>query len=98
MTDASLTYTRPSRLGTEGLGLSTSGGREEHPYFFRGFLENPEQSARALLAIADVSRSRYFDPGRWARMKDPVVTSNRSVLRFEAFSSCNGVYARFDVD
>ena len=98
MSDASITYARASHLDRDGLALSTSGGRAEHPYFFRGFLDNAEQSARAMLAIADVSRSRYFDPGRWARMKDPVVTSNVSVLRFEAFSSCNGVYARFDVD
>ena len=93
-----LTYVRASRLDQAGLGLSTSGGRSEHPYFFRGYVENAEQAARALLAIAEVSRTRYFDPTARLRMKDPVVTSNRTVLRFESFSTCNGVYARLDVD
>ena len=96
--DAVFTYVRKSRLDDAGLGLSTSGGRAEHPHFFRGFVENAEQAARALLAISEVSQARYFDPSARTRMKDPVVTSNLSVLRFESFSSCNGVYARFDLD
>lgn len=81
-----------------GLALATSGGRQEHPHFFRGFVERADQAARALLAVAEVARTRYFDPGVPARTRDPVVTSNRSVLRFESFSACNGVYARFDLD
>lgn len=81
-----------------GLGLATAGGREPHPFFFRGFVERPDQAARGLLAVAEVARTRYFDPGAGQRMRDPVVTSNRSVLRIEAFSACNGVYARLDLD
>ncbi|MDJ0770681.1 MAG: SWIM zinc finger family protein [Ilumatobacter sp.] len=81
-----------------GLALATAGGRAEHPFFFRGFVERADQAAAALLAIAEVARTRYFDAGAAARMRDPVVTSNVSVLRFEAFSACNGVYARFDID
>ncbi len=96
--DNTLTYVRPSRLNQSGLGLSTSGGRSEHPHFFRGFVNNAEQAARALLAVAEVSRTRYFDASARLRMKDPVVTSNTTVLRFESFSTCNGVYARFDID
>lgn len=96
--DNTLTYVRASRLDPSGLGLSTSGGRSEHPHFFRGFVNNSEQAARALLAIAEVSRTRYFDPSARLRMKDPVVTSNTTSLRFESFSTCNGVYARFDID
>ena len=82
----------------EGLGLATAGGRESNPHFFRGFAGNAQQTARALLAVAEVARTRYFDAGAAQRMRDPVVTSNSSVLRFEAFSACNGVYARFDLD
>lgn len=81
-----------------GLALATSGGASPHPHFFRAFVAAPDQAARALLAVAEVARTRYFDPGAAARSRDPVVTSNGSVLRFESFSACNGVYARFDLD
>ncbi len=53
--------------------------------------------AQGLLAVAEVARTRYFDPGAAARSRDPVVTANESVLRFESFSACNGVYARLDI-
>lgn len=92
-------YVGESALTGNGrLALATAGGRSEHPHFFRGFVERTDQAAKALLAVAEVSRTRYFDAGAAARMRDPVVTSNLSVLRFEAFSACNGVYARFDLD
>lgn len=81
-----------------GLGLATAGGRSDHPFFFRGFVERADQAARALLAVSEVARTRYFDAGALQRMRDPVVTSNTSVIRFESFSACNGVYARFDLD
>lgn len=84
--------------GAGRLALATSGGRSQHPYIFRGFVEQADQAARALLAVAEVARTRYFDPGAAARSRDPVVTSNRSVLRFESFSGCNGVYVRLDLD
>lgn len=82
----------------DGVGLASAGGREANPFFFRGFVADASQTARGLLAVAEVSRTRYFDPGAAALARDPVVTCNGSVLRFEAFSSCNGVYARLDVD
>jgi hypothetical protein len=51
-----------------------------------------------MLACAAVARSRYFLPGNVvAILRDPVVTSNRDRLRFEAFSSCCGVHARLDL-
>ena len=87
------------RLATSG-GI-TSRGLVEHPRFFDGFLEHPEQMATALLAVARVARSRYYvPPGMVAAMiraADPVVTSNGDRLRFESFSACCGVYARLDV-
>ena len=104
------TYLRPSTVtfadGRAGLTLATSGGRTSagpaaHPVFFDGFLANAEQSAAALLAVAKVARTRFYTPpGMVAavlRAADPVVTSNRDRLRFESFSACCGVYARYDV-
>ena len=104
------TYLTPSSVtfadGRADLSLSTSGGRTAagvtaHPVFFEGFLGHPEQSAAALLAVAKVARTRfYMPPGMVAailRAADPVVTSNGDRLRFESFSACCGVYARYDV-
>ena len=85
--------------------LATSGGRTAtgpaaHPVFFDGFLGHPEQAAAALLAVAKVARTRFYTPpGMVAailRAADPVVTSNGDRLRFESFSACCGVYARYD--
>jgi hypothetical protein len=102
-------YVRPSALtfadGRADLLLATSGGRTAagpaaHPVFFDGFLGHPEQAASALLAVAKVARTRfYLPPGMVAailRAADPVVTSNGDRLRFESFSACCGVYARYD--
>lgn len=103
------TYVRPSGLtfgeGRADLRLATSGGRNlagptAHPVFFDGFLGHPEQAAAALLAVARVARTRFYvPPGMLAailRAADPVVTSNGDRLRFESFSGCCGVYARYD--
>lgn len=102
-------YVHPSALtfgdGRADLLLATSGGRTAagpaaHPVFFDGFLGHPEQAAVALLAVAKVARTRFYQPpGMVAariRAADPVVTSNRDRLRFESFSACCGVYARYD--
>lgn len=102
-------YARPSAVtmgtGAADLLLSTSGGRTAagataHPVFFDGFLGHPEQAAAALLAVARVARTRFYTPpGTVAavlRAADPVVTSNGDRLRFESFSACCGVYARYD--
>lgn len=86
--------------------LSTSGGRSTrgdaaHPIFFDGFLTRPEQAAAALLLVAKVARTRFWTPpgmvAAQIRAADPVVTSNGDRLRFESFSACCGVYARYDV-
>lgn len=102
-------YVRPSALtfadGQADLVLATSGGRtaagpSAHPIFFEGFLGHPEQAAVGLLAVAKVARTRFYTPpGMLAailRAADPVVTSNGDRLRFESFSACCGVYARYD--
>jgi hypothetical protein len=105
VTDQLYRYSAASWAGGEHVSLTTSGGvtvsgRSDHPYFFDGGLVHPGQAATALLAVARVARSRYYVPpgSIGARISnDPVVTSNGDRLRFEAFSSCCGVYARYDV-
>lgn len=57
-------------------------------------------TADVLLALSAISRTRFFSPGLIERMlaaADPVVTCDGERLRFEVFSVCCGVYARFDL-
>ena len=94
-------YLRPSTFGARtGLLLQTSGNgygsSQAHPRFFSGFVTSPEPVALALLAVAEVARTRYYQPTSPAS-RDPVVTCSRERLRFESFSGCCGVYARVDV-
>ena len=105
-TDQTYSYVVPSSVsnaagGTE-VSLATSGGRAEHPWFFSGFLGAPRQTAQALLVVAEVARTRYYEPPQMVRARilaaDPVVTSNLDRLRFESFSACAGVYARLDLE
>ncbi|MGI8626408.1 MAG: SWIM zinc finger family protein [Geodermatophilaceae bacterium] len=67
--------------------------------FFSGFVDRSDITACGLLAVADVAGSRYADPGLAQRLAtmDPVVTAGGDRLRFESFSLCNGVHARFDL-
>lgn len=95
------TYPRPSGLRDGLLDLSTAGGITTagpavHPHFFSGVLTEPAAAAAALLALADVARTRYFQP-RPTSSRDPVVTCNGDRLRMESFSACGGVHARLDV-
>lgn len=83
------------------LRLATCGGVERHPYFFSGRLLHPRRCADLLLAVSEVSRTRFYSPSevrqRMLAAADPVVTSGGERLRFEAFSVCCGVYARLDL-
>lgn len=87
--------------GRHGLKLATSGGLEKNPYFFNGRLQNPKRTADILLTLSAISRTRFFSPGaireRLLAAADPVVTCDGGQLRFEVFSVCCGVYARFDL-
>ena len=104
MATAELTYRylAPSTVretdGRTEVSLATSGGREDNPYFFTGFLGAPRQTAQALLVVAEVARTRYYEPQTMVAARiaaaDPVVASNLDRLRFESFSACAGVYAR----
>jgi hypothetical protein len=99
-------YLAPSAVvedeGRAEVSLATSGGRAPNPYFFTGFLGAPRQTAQALLVVAEVARTRYYEPPNMVAARilaaDPVVTSNLDRLRFESFSACAGVYARLDLE
>ncbi|GAB3137560.1 SWIM zinc finger domain-containing protein [Micromonospora sonneratiae] len=95
---ASYSYLGSSSLTPDGgrLTLQTSGGPAANPRFFTGFVTTPAAAAVGLLAVAEVARTRYFQPVSPASL-DPVVTGSRDRLRFESFSGCCGVYARLDV-
>ncbi|GGM67796.1 hypothetical protein GCM10007977_081980 [Dactylosporangium sucinum] len=88
-------YLAPSGLSSSGVALQTSGGPAANPRFFSGFLTTPPAAAAGLLAVAEVARTRYFQPVSPASL-DPVVTGSADRLRFESFSGCCGVYARLD--
>ena len=78
---------------------ATPQGLVEHPVFFTGFLARPDVAAAGLLTVADVAMARYADAGLAKRLAnlDPIVTASGDRLRFESFSACNGVHARFDL-
>lgn len=78
---------------------ATPRGLVANPTFFTGFVDRPDVCAAGLLSVADIAATRYADAGLAARLAslDPVVTGSGDRLRFESFSACNGVYARFDL-
>ncbi|MGC5583792.1 SWIM zinc finger family protein [Ornithinimicrobium sp. W1665] len=99
-------YRAASRLDDGVLGLETAVGLTpqglvEQPRFFSGMVARPDVTAAAVLAVADVAGTRYFDAGLAKRVAaasaDPVVTASGDRLRFESFSLCNGVHARLDL-
>src|SRR3954447_10513863 len=104
--DHTYSYLGPSAVtvepGRAEVTLATSGGRAPHPYFFTGFLAAPRQTAQALLVVAEVARTRYYEPPNMVAARvmaaAPVVTSTLDRLRFESFSACAGVYARLDLE
>lgn len=101
MTTTHYSYATRSELTGGRLGFATSGGVSTEgscarPRFFRGLLTRGDVAAAGLLALADVARTRYFQP-RPTSSRDPVVTCNGDRLRLESFSACAGVYARLDV-
>ena len=78
----------------------TPDGQVDNPVFFTGFVTRPDIAGAGLLAVADIAASRYADAGLAQRIAnlDPVVTAGGDRLRFESFSACNSVYARFDLN
>lgn len=87
---------------TVELDLETAEGCDTHPVLAEGFVAHPHSAARALLLVAKVASTRYWTPPNMVAAAiaaaDPVVTAWPGGLRFESFSLCCGVYARFDLD
>ena len=96
-------FTSASLLDGSGLSLAlapglTPAGLSESPEFFSGFAVAPTVLARGLLVLADVARTRYFQPvPAGGGGSDPICTANGDRLRFEAFSACNTVAVRLDL-
>lgn len=68
------------------------------PCFFWGRMRNPYLTARCLMTVAKTVRSRFvLTMAERAALRDPIVTCGAGEVRFEGFSSCNGVYARLDI-
>ncbi len=65
------------------------------PCFFWGSLVDPYVTAKCWSTIAKVVRSS-FGPIP-ASLRDPIITAGTEKMRFEGFSSCNGVYVRLDM-
>jgi len=65
------------------------------PCFFWGSLTDPYTTAKCWSTIAKVVRSSFgpIPPS----LRDPIVTAGAERMRFEGFSSCNGVYVRLDM-
>ncbi|GAB2790445.1 hypothetical protein HNQ93_003341 [Hymenobacter luteus] len=102
MSDFAYAYARPSALEArpEGNALLLSAFAEDAAEsgtscFFWGRLRNSWLAARGLSTLAKVVASRFVPQS--AALRDPIVTAGAGLLRFEAFSSCNGVYARLDL-
>jgi SWIM zinc finger len=76
----------------------TPQGLVANPVFFRGNVTRPDVAAAGLRTLVEIASTRYFNPipGGFASL-DPIVTANGDRLRCEAFSACNGIYARLDL-
>lgn len=94
---------RPGADGAGSLVLETAlgltpDGLVAHPVFFSGRVRRPDVAAAGLRCLVEIASTRYFNPipGGFASL-DPIVTAQGDRLRCEAFSACNGVYARLDL-
>lgn len=90
-----------STASSERLSLAlapalTPEGPVADPSFFHGFATEPQTIARGLLALADITATRYFKYTPTTQ-RDPVLTAHGDRLRAEVFSACNSVYARLDL-
>ena len=74
----------------------TPDGIQAVPRFFAGFATHPQVIARGLVALAEITATRYFMPAPTTQ-RDPVLSAHGDRLRAECFSACNGVYARLDI-
>ena len=70
----------------------------DKPCFFYGNIINSYLASRCLSVLANTVNSHFaLTPGQIAKLKDPIVSVGAGELHFEAFSSCNSVYARVNI-
>ncbi len=68
------------------------------PCFFYGNIVNSFVASKCLSTLGKTVRSHFaISPDQRINMRDPIVSVGNGQLHFEAFSSCNSVYARIDV-
>lgn len=100
--DLAISYARNSQLnqqsGIQQLVLAHQSELAEIanvPCFFWGSLTDPLLTSKCLLTLSKVVRSSFgpVPPS----LRDPIVSAGTNQIRFEGFSSCNGVYARLDL-
>lgn len=90
------TYTRENGINSLVLAHQTEIETVNNiPCFFWGTLTDPYTTAKCWSTIAKVVRSSFgpVPPS----LRDPIVSAGTERIRFEGFSSCNGVYVRLDM-
>ena len=101
-TDLAFSYSNNSTLvqqsGMQQLVLAHQSELSEVsaiPCFFWGSITDPLLTSKCLLTLAKVVQSSFgpVPPS----LRDPIVSAGTDQIRFEGFSSCNGVYARVDL-
>lgn len=101
-TDLEIAYTTHSHIqtkqGLQQLILAHHTEIEEVqniPCFFWGSMVEPLLVAKCLTTIAKVVRASFAPVP--VKLYDPIVSTGTAQIRFEGFSSCNGIYARLDL-
>ena len=70
----------------------------DNPCLFLGDISSPYIVSRCLVTLSNVVQSSFnLSPAEINLLKDPIVTTGNSKVRFEGFSHCAGLYARVDV-
>lgn len=105
LTDFEYAYHAPSKVLDEKLGkefvLAQCSEIQDHSNencFFYGNIVDSYIVSKCLSALAKTVRSHFaIARGLHLSLRDPIVSVGNKQLKFEGFSSCNGVYARVDI-
>lgn len=85
-----------SFVDDRGLNCASSSKPSIGNHFFQAKLWQPRLVGQLLMALQRVVQSQFHQ--HRPPMRDPVVTSQSNLLRWEAFSGCCGIYCRVDLD
>jgi hypothetical protein len=105
LTDYQYTYSSASRVKAEKLGkefllshCSEIQENKDQNCFFYGNIVDSFIVSKCLSALAKTVRSHFaLARGLHLSLRDPIISVGNKQLKFEGFSSCNGVYARVDI-